>query len=201
MNDVSGFAAVLTQRAGSVCELCGSHESLSVMEVPPSDTPDADRCILICETCAGQIAAPDSGDGSPWRCLSDSMWSDTPAVKVLTWRLLKRVEVQAWAKDLLDQMYLDEATQQWAESAMLSDQSAADEDSGSAPTVDSNGATLISGDSVCIIKDLNVKGTTFTAKRGTIVRNIRLTNNPEHVEGRVNGTVIVLKTCFLKKST
>jgi hypothetical protein len=53
MNDVSGFAAALAERAGSVCELCGSHESLSVMEVPPSDTPDADRCILICETCGG----------------------------------------------------------------------------------------------------------------------------------------------------
>jgi protein PhnA len=69
------------------------------------------------------------------------------------------------------------------------------------PTVDSNGAVLANGDAVCIIKDLNVKGTTFTAKRGTIVRSIRLTSNPEHVEGRVNGTVIVLKTCFLKKST
>jgi protein PhnA len=201
MNDVSGFATALAERADSKCELCGSRDSLIVIEVPPSDAPDADRCVLICETCAGQIASSDSGDASLWRCLGDSMWSDTPAVKVLTWRLLQRFEAQAWAKDLLDQMYLDEATQQWAESISLSDQSAGDEDSGSAPTVDSNGATLISGDSVCIIKDLNVKGTTFTAKRGTIVRNIRLTDNPEHVEGRVNGTVIVLKTCFLKKST
>jgi protein PhnA len=56
------------------------------------------------------------------------------------------------------------------------------------PTVDSIGAVLVNGDSVGIIKDLNVKGTIFTAKRGTIVRNIRLTGNPEHVEGRVNGT-------------
>jgi protein PhnA len=110
-------------------------------------------------------------------------------------------ETNAWAQDLLDQMYLDEETQQWAESVSRSDPSAADGDAGSAPTIDSNGATLISGDAVCIIKDLNVKGTTFTAKRRTIVRNIRLTNNPEHVECRVNGTVIVLKTCFLKKST
>ena len=201
MNDVSSFAAALAERANSQCELCGSHESLSVVEVPPSDAPDADRCALICETCSGQIAASDTSDVAHWRCLSDSMWSETPAVKVLTWRLLKRFEAQAWAKDLLDQMYLDEDTQQWANSVSLSDQSASDGEEGSAPTVDSNGATLISGDSVCIIKDLNVKGTTFTAKRGTIVRNIRLTNNPEHVEGRVNGTVIVLKTCFLKKAT
>lgn len=201
MNDVSGFASALAERAGSMCELCGSHESLSVMEVPPSDAPDADRCILICETCGSQIAAPDSDDVSHWRCLSDSMWSDTPPVKVLTWRLLKRFEAQAWAKDLLDQMYLDEDMQRWAECVSLSDPAAGDDDAGSTPTVDSNGAALISGDSVCIIKDLNVKGTTFTAKRGTIVRNIRLTNNPEHVEGRVNGTAIVLKTCFLKKST
>jgi len=51
-----------------------------------------------------------------------------------------------------------------------------------------------------LIKDLDVKGAGFTAKRGTAVRNISLTSNPEHIEGRVNGTRIVLLTCFLKKS-
>ena len=123
------------------------------------------------------------------------------AVKVLTWRLLKRMEAQAWAKDLLDQMYLEDDVRKWAESVGLDDAQTPDDEGGNAPTVDSFGAALISGDSVCIVKDLNVKGTSFTAKRGTIVRNIRLTSNPDHVEGRVNGTVIVLKTCFLKKAT
>ena len=51
-----------------------------------------------------------------------------------------------------------------------------------------------------IIKDLEVKGAGFTAKRGTVVKNIALTDNPEQIEGRVNGTRIVLLSCFLKKS-
>ena len=65
---------------------------------------------------------------------------------------------------------------------------------------DSNGVILNAGDTVTIIKDLNVKGAGFTAKRGTAVRNISLTSNPEQIEGRVNGVKIVLLTCFLKKS-
>jgi len=59
---------------------------------------------------------------------------------------------------------------------------------------------LTSGDSVTLIKDLDVKGTSFVAKRGTLVKGIRLTDNPEHVEGRVNKVSIVLKTQFLKKA-
>lgn len=65
---------------------------------------------------------------------------------------------------------------------------------------DSNGNVLNDGDSVTVIKDLKVKGTSTTIKRGTTVKNIRLTNNPEHVDCKIKGTKIVLKTCFLKKS-
>lgn len=201
MNEVSGFAAALSDRANSRCELCGSEHALSVLEVPPTSVADMDRCVLICEKCSAQIATCEPGDLNHWRCLNDAAWSEVTAVKVLTWRLLKRMEAQAWAKDLLDQMYLEDDIRKWAESVGLDDAQTPDDEGGNAPTVDSFGAALISGDSVCIVKDLNVKGTSFTAKRGTIVRNIRLTSNPDHVEGRVNGTVIVLKTCFLKKAT
>ncbi|PIP80013.1 MAG: PhnA domain protein, partial [Gammaproteobacteria bacterium CG22_combo_CG10-13_8_21_14_all_40_8] len=68
------------------------------------------------------------------------------------------------------------------------------------PTRDSNGAELQAGDNVTLIKDLVVKGANFTAKRGTAVRNISLTDNPTQVEGRVNGVRIVLLTEFLKKA-
>lgn len=64
---------------------------------------------------------------------------------------------------------------------------------------DSNGNTLNEGDSVQLIKDLKVKGSSSILKRGTIVRKIRLTSNPEEIEGRVEKVVMVLKTCFLKK--
>lgn len=68
-------------------------------------------------------------------------------------------------------------------------------------TKDSNGTTLEDGDSVTLTKDLKVKGTSVTLKRGTLVKNISTTNDADEIEcntGKVKG--IVLKTCFLKKA-
>jgi protein PhnA len=65
---------------------------------------------------------------------------------------------------------------------------------------DSNGAQLMAGDSVMVIKDLKVKGSSVTLKRGTVIRNIRLTDDAEEIEcnaDKVKG--LVLKTQFLKK--
>lgn len=64
---------------------------------------------------------------------------------------------------------------------------------------DSNGAELIDGDAVTVIKDLKVKGSSMVIKRGTKVKSIRLTENPEEVDCKIDGSSIVLKTCFLKK--
>ncbi len=66
-------------------------------------------------------------------------------------------------------------------------------------TRDSNGTILSDGDSVTLIKDLKVKGSSIILKRGTVVKKIRLTSDPEEVDCRVDGNNIVLKTCFLKK--
>jgi len=68
-------------------------------------------------------------------------------------------------------------------------------------TKDSNGTVLNDGDSVYLIKDLKVKGTSVTLKRGTLVKKIQLTNNEEEVECNVEKVKgLVLKTCFLKKA-
>ncbi|MGL4596410.1 MAG: zinc ribbon domain-containing protein YjdM [Bacteroidia bacterium] len=64
---------------------------------------------------------------------------------------------------------------------------------------DSNGTLLNDGDTVTVIKDLKVKGSSSVIKRGTTVKNIRLTDDPEEVDCRVERTSMVLKTCFLKK--
>lgn len=64
---------------------------------------------------------------------------------------------------------------------------------------DSNGAELMDGDAVTVIKDLKVKGSSMVIKRGTKVRSIRLTENPEEVDCKIDGSSIVLKCCFLKK--
>jgi protein PhnA len=67
-------------------------------------------------------------------------------------------------------------------------------------TKDSNGTILNDGDAVQVIKDLKVKGSSVNLKRGKTLKNIRLTDNPEHVECREGKTTMVLKTCFLKKA-
>lgn len=64
---------------------------------------------------------------------------------------------------------------------------------------DSNGSELMDGDAVTVIKDLKVKGSSMVIKRGTKVKSIRLTENPEEVDCKIDGSSIVLKTCFLKK--
>lgn len=188
----------LMKRAGSQCELCKSSENLSIYEVPPADSSDSDKCILICETCSSQITYSGQKDSTAeldanhWRCLNDSIWSQVPAVQITAWRMLKRLSSENWAQDLFDMLYLDEEMLAWAEEGIASE---TDE-----PTVDSNGAILQAGDTVTLIKDLDVKGANFTAKRGTAVRNLSLTSNPEYIEGKVNGTRIVLLTKYLKKS-
>ncbi|GLU55722.1 alkylphosphonate utilization protein [Dyadobacter frigoris] len=64
---------------------------------------------------------------------------------------------------------------------------------------DGNGTLLTEGDSVKLIKDLKVKGSSTTLKRGTVVKNIRLTDDVEEIEGKVERTVMVLKTMFVQK--
>ncbi len=186
----------LMQRSHSACELCGADNKLHVYEVPPTSDASAEQSVLVCQTCLEQIETPDTMDANHWRCLNDAMWKPEIVIQVMAWRLLKRLSVngEAWAQDLLDIMYLEEDDLQWAQSTESNDE----EESGSHK--DSNGAILLAGDSVTLIKDLDVKGANFTAKRGTMVKNISLTDNPEQIEGRVNGTRIVLLTKFLKKA-
>mgnify|MGYP000126734233 FL=1 len=186
--------AELKERCAGTCELCGSSSSLSVYCVPDSEgRGDAD--VMICSVCLENIESSiEEMNINHWRCLNDSMWSTVPAVQILAWRILKRISAESWAQDLLDMLYLDESALEWAEAGMTNNQD------NNVLARDSNGVILKAGDNVTVIKDLNVKGTSFVAKRGTVVRGISLTDNPEHIEGRVNGTRIVILTCYVKKS-
>lgn len=187
---------ILRGRSESKCELCGSTDDLSVYNVPPHSADNPDECVLLCGTCRGQIEQPDTIDAHHWRCLNDSMWSQVPAVQVMAWRMLTRLRAEGWPQDLLDMLYLDDDTLAWAR--------AGGDDRGDDDAIqhlDSNGALLAAGDTVTLIKDLNVKGAGFTAKRGTAVRGISLVpDNAEQIEGRVEGQHIVILTKFVKKS-
>lgn len=181
----------LTQRANSRCELCSSTENLASYHIPESPEETDSKEILVCQTCHANIEEPNQLDANHWRCLNDSMWSEHTPVQVVAWRVLNSLN-QDWAKDLQSQMYMDSSVLSWA-SALQSDSSR------EIIIKDSNGTRLSEGDSVTLIKDLDVKGAGFTAKRGTLVKNIRLTDNPKHIEGKVNGTMIVLVAAYLKK--
>jgi protein PhnA len=111
--------------------------------------------------------------------------------------MLYRLQSEGWPQDLLDMLYLDDETLAWAKAGI--DDETTTEDS--VKHIDSNGVELQHGDTVVLIKDLNVKGANFTAKRGTAVRNISLVaDDAGQIEGRVNGQHIVILTKFVKKS-
>ncbi len=177
----------LEVRSGGKCELCGSSEGLSALEVAPSDGSD-EQSIYVCANCKTQIES-DELDENHFNCLNDSMWSETPAVAVMSYRLLNSLGRQ----DLVDMMYMEEDVKAWADAGISSEEKLVYKDA--------NGVILQAGDTVVITKDLDVKGTGFTAKRGTAVRNIGLVHGDDkHIEGRVNGVKIHILTCYLKKS-
>ena len=87
----------------------------------------------------------------------------------------------------------DEATGEWRPTSELAAEAAPS-------VVDAEGNALADGDSVTLIKDLKVKGTSTTLKRGTVIKTIRLTDDPELIDCRheaVKG--LVLRTEFVRK--
>lgn len=188
--------ASLQARSEGKCELCGASDELAAYPVAPRSGDNPDDCVLLCNTCRRQIDDPETMDANHWRCLNDSMWSQTPAVQVMASRMLTRLRAEGWPQDLLDMLYLDDETLAWAQAT-----GEGDEEENALKHLDSNGALLSAGDTVTLIKDLNVKGANFTAKRGTAVRNISLVpDNPQQIEGRVNGQQIVILTQFVKRA-
>lgn len=123
------------------------------------------------------------------------MWSPVPAVQVMAWRMLNQLKAEGWPQDLLDIMYMEDDVKVWASANQLSDPST--------KTVvhrDSNGVILEAGDTVVLIKDLKVKGSSMVAKQGTAVRRISLDHeNDAYIEGKVDGQQIVLITKYVKK--
>ena len=185
----------LSKRSGSKCELCGATENLKAYQVLPTKKGGLDENIMACSTCIDQIENPDNVDLNHWRCLNDSMWSEHAAVQVVAWRMLSRLRNAGWPQELLDQMYLDEDTLAWAQAT-----GEGEEDENKIIHRDSNGVILETGDSVVLIKDLKVKGSSMVAKQGTAVRNIRLDHeNAEYIEGKVDGQTIVIITQYVKK--
>jgi protein PhnA len=186
---------VLFSRSNNKCELCQSEESPAVYEVLPQKGRNADNCLVACEKCRQQIDKKEPLDSKHWTCLSESMWSEVPAIQVIAWRMLNRLKNESWAQDNLDMLYLDEDTLNWAKALA--------EDGVETETEvhqDCNGQVLQTGDSVVLIKSLDVKGSSLNAKMGTVVKNIRLVeNNSDQIEGKIEGQTIVILTKYVRK--
>ncbi|MBL4712062.1 MAG: PhnA domain-containing protein [Gammaproteobacteria bacterium] len=186
---------LLKERSHSKCELCSATDELLVFSIQPVVEEALESSVLICGPCKQHIENIESTDRNYWRCLNDSMWSQIPAIQVMVWRILNQIKDEGWPQDLLEMLYLDEETLQWAQSV--------DEEQKNVEVrhLDSNGKILEAGDTVILVKDLNVKGASFTAKRGTSVRGISLVDdNSEHIEGKIEGQRIVIMTKFVKKT-
>ncbi len=186
----------LHDRSGSKCEISGSEDNLVVYNVPPNTIEILESSILISKNLKDQIESRSLGtettNANDWRGLSDSMWSENLAVQIVSWRMLARLKNH----NLLDMMYLDEEALEWAKAT-----GEGDDGEGKVIHKDANGNILKDGDSVALIKDLDVKGANFTAKRGAAVHNIKLVwDNAEQIEGRVEGQHIVILTQYVKKT-
>ncbi len=109
--------------------------------------------------------------------------------------MLQRMRNETWAADALDMLYLDD------DQLILARATGDHElDSSVEFHVDSNGQRLSDGDSIVLVKTLDVKGTSFSARAGTVVKNIRLVpDNVEHVEGKIENQQIVILTKYTRK--
>ncbi|WP_417195144.1 PhnA domain-containing protein [Bizionia sp.] len=187
---------IIQERSNNTCELCTSTNDLKQYTIPPSLNENVANDVLVCKTCLDQIEENTDMDPNHWRCLNDSMWSEHVAVQIMAWRMLQRLRSEGWPKDLLDMMYLDN------DALALARATGEHEDEANKIIHrDVNGVILDNGDSVVLIKDLKVKGSSMVAKQGTAVRNIRLDHeNAEFIEGKVDGQHIVIITKYVKKT-
>lgn len=185
----------LESRSNGVCELCTeSSGGLFAYAVPPKNDDAIENQVVLCGSCHEQISSADYSNVHHWRCLEGSIWSEEPAVKVLSYKILGKISSEEWARDAMESAMLDESQLAWAEA----------EDALEAQKVvhkDSFGVVLQSGDTVVLTQNLNVKGTNYIAPKGTIVRKIKLVaENADQVEGKINGDTIVILTKYIRKS-
>jgi len=179
----------LKQRNQDLCELCNVATPTHDYTVSPKNDELIDNQVALCDTC---LAAIDDKDASfHWRCLEGSIWSQEPSVQALSYRILQNFKEEDWANSLISSVDLDETIVHWALSAF----EVADVHK------DAFGNVLENGDNVVLTQALNVKGTNFTASKGTVVKKIKLvSDNAEQIEGKINEQTIVILCKFVKKN-
>lgn len=183
------ISPTLAERCQGTCELCTAEIPSTAYAVSPKNHDVVENEVALCDTC---LAALDRKDAQQhWQCLAGSIWNTEPSVQALTYRVLYNNRDEGWAQEIMSSVELDESIIDWATSAYA----VADVHK------DSNGVTLEQGDTVVLTQNLNVKGTNFTAPKGTIVRKIRLVpDNTDQIEGKINEQMIVILAKYVRKA-
>ncbi|MEY4245562.1 MAG: hypothetical protein RLZZ245_3147 [Verrucomicrobiota bacterium] len=112
----------LARRAKSKCEITGAAGvPLRAYEVPPvSAEPELERILLLSEACHEVLESPKRLAGREWQCLAEVVWSESPAVQVVAWRMLQRLaQREDWAREVLEELFLDPEVEAWAKAALL----------------------------------------------------------------------------------
>ncbi len=179
----------LKERNSALCELCNADSATHAYTVSPKNDDSIANQVALCDTCFAALEKTDAG--FYWRCLEGSIWNPEPSVQALSYRLLYQYKSEDWANNLINSVDLDENVIQWATTAFEV----------AAVHTDAFGNKLESGDTVVLTEQLNVKGTSFTASKGTVVKKIKLVHdNVDQIEGKINDQTIVILTKFVKKS-
>ncbi len=122
MMALQGIGKDLARRAKSKCELTGvAGVSLRPYEVPPVSTePDLDRTLLISEACHDVLEHPDRLVGRAWQGLAETIWSEQAATQVVAWRMLHHLaKREDWAREVIEEVFLDPEVEEWAKSHEL----------------------------------------------------------------------------------
>lgn len=179
----------LNERSGGLCELCSKNEATNAYVVSPRKDDAIENQVALCDLCMQNMEATDQG--FYWRVLEGSIWNPEPSVQALSYRILQQYKDEDWANGVLSMVDLDEDTIQWALSGLET----------AAVHKDAFGNVLEAGDTVVLTQALDVKGTNFSAPKGTVIKKIRLVHdNHEQIEGKINEQMIVILTKYVKKN-
>ncbi len=180
--------AQLSERSQGTCELCNNIQAAHAYTVSPKSDDNIQNQVAVCTSCLEAIDATDKG--SYWSFLEGTIWNPEPSIQALSYRILQSYKNEDWSNNILSSVELDEDVVSWAMSAF----EVADVHK------DAFGNVLENGDTVVLTQGLNVKGTSFTAAKGTVVKKIRLVpDNTDQIEGKINEQTIVILTRYVKK--
>lgn len=186
---MTNLPAKLKERCNGECELCNENPANIAFVVSPKDDSNIDNMVAICSACNEQMN--NESNGHYWHFLEGAIWNPTQAVQALSYRIIYKNQKEEWASNLLSGIEMEDDVVQWAMSSFeIQD-----------VHKDAYGNTLENGDTVVLTQALNVKGTSFSAAKGTVVKRIKLVHdNTTQIEGKINDQVIVILTQYVKKS-